>query len=61
MGMMGGGGMAGGWSSNLGGGGHGPRSSWTSSADGWDQSMGRSITRSWCGASVATCDRIASA
>ena len=31
MGMMGGG-MAGGWSSNLGGGGHGPRSSWASSA-----------------------------
>ena len=41
MGMMGGGGMAGGWSSNLGGGGHGPRSSsWASTADGWDQEYG---------------------
>ena len=42
MGMMGGG-MAGGWSSNLGGGGHGPRSSWASSesmADGWDKEYG---------------------
>ena len=40
MGMMGGGGMAGGWSSNLGGGGHGSRSSWASTADGWDQEYG---------------------
>ena len=42
MGMMGGG-MAGGWSSNLGGGGSGPRSSWASSAggaDGWDKEYG---------------------
>ena len=42
MGMMGGG-MAGGWSSNLGGGGHGPRSGWASSAsmaDGWDKEYG---------------------
>ncbi len=42
MGMMGGG-MAGGWSSNLGGGGQGPRSSWASSAamaDGWDKEYG---------------------
>ena len=42
MGMMGGG-MAGGWSSNLGGGGHGPRSSWASSAgkmDGWENEYG---------------------
>ena len=42
MGMMGGG-MAGGWTSNLGGGGHGPRSSWASSAsmaDGWDKEYG---------------------
>ena len=42
MGMMGGG-MAGGWTSNLGGGGHGPRSAWASSAsmaDGWDKEYG---------------------
>lgn len=42
MGMMGGG-MAGGWTSNLGGGGHGPRSTWASSAsmaDGWDKEYG---------------------
>ena len=42
MGMMGGG-MAGGWTSNLGGGGQGPRSAWASSAsmaDGWDHEYG---------------------
>ena len=42
MGMMGGG-MAGGWTSNLGGGGHGPRSAWATSAsmaDGWDKEYG---------------------
>ena len=42
MGMMGGG-SAGGWSSNLGGGGYGPRSGWASSrvsTDGWEKEYG---------------------